>query len=312
MFRTCTLPPLRGLASVPANGRWAQALGLRGLRPLRPGLWSVVALVAACAGGEPPAPKPEPQPVEQPANPETPALDLAALGAENEKVALVPSPVETQKALEAAGIATSLATLIPKHEFDLASADPDHAAVRTGVVLADLLLTTKTATKEELVTRLTAIDEGLKQLGESGDIHTSLEDYKARITADAVTRDDLLKEFDELSGVVIPELEFNGSDRVVPLIEAGSWLEGANLVAQALKKSDKKEAAEVLLKAPSVVDYFIEYVKTDGASKAPEAVTKKLEEALLELKKVASKETTLDDADLDTVVRVTNDVLALL
>ncbi len=299
MFRNPTLPPLaRGLAS-----------------GLRPGLWSVVALLAACAGGGETAPPVPEHPVEQPAanaNPETPALDLSALSGENEKVALVPSPVETQKALEAAGIATSLATLIPKHDFDMKSADTDHAAVRTGVVLADLLLTTKTATKEELVSRLTAIDQGLAQLGETGDIHTSLEDYKARITADAVTRDDLLKEFDELSGVIIPELEFNGSERVVPLIEAGSWLEGANLVAQALKTSDKKGAADVLLKAPSVVDYFINYVKTDGAAKAPEAVTKKLEEALLELKKVATKEGPLDDADLDTVVRVTNDVLALL
>ncbi|MCB9688701.1 MAG: hypothetical protein H6735_26920 [Alphaproteobacteria bacterium] len=278
---------------------------------LRPGLWSVLMLTACSGGAE--THTPDPKPVEQPAtNPEKPPVDAATLEAHHEKIALVPSPVETQKALEASGIATQLATLIPKHDFDLAAAETDHAAVRTGVVLADLLLTTKNAKKEELVSRLASIDQGMTQLGGGSDISATLKDASDRITADAVTRDDLLKEFDELSGVVIPELEFNGQDRVVPLIEAGSWLEGANLVARALKASDNKGAAEKLLKAPSVVDYFIKYVKTDGAEKAPAAVTKKLEEALLELKAVAEKTEPLDEKDLDTVIQVTNDVLALL
>lgn len=281
---------------------------------LRPGLWSVLMLTACSGGGEtpPPDPKPTEQPAKPPGNPEQPPVDAKTLQEHHEKIALVPSPVETQKALEASGIATQLATLIPKHEFDFANAGTDHAAVRTGVVLADLLLTTKTATKEELVARLADIDKGMTQLGGGADIASTLKDASDRITTDAVTRDDLLKEFDELSGVVIPELEFNGQDRVVPLIEAGSWLEGANLVAQALKASKQPGTAERLLKAPSVVDYFIEYVKTDGAAKAPEAVTKKLEEALLELKAVSEKAEPLDDKDLETVIRVTNDVLALL
>ena len=120
---------------------------------LRPGLWSLAALLAACSGE--PAEKPPEKPVEAPAtNPETPPLDRTALEKENEKVALVPSPMETQKALEASGITTQLSTLIPKHEFDMAVGTTDQAAVRTGVVLADLLLTTKGAKKEELVERL--------------------------------------------------------------------------------------------------------------------------------------------------------------
>lgn len=282
-------------------------------RPLRPGWWSLAALLVACSGEvAPPPPKPVPQAPAPSANPETPRVDAKALAADHDKIALVPSPVETQKALEASGIDTKLATLIKKHEFDMAAAGTDHAAVRTGVVLADLLLTTKSASKDELVHRLKQIDKGMEQLGGGADISSTLRDYAERIQTDAVTRDELLKEFDELSGVVIPELEFNGQDRVVPLIEAGSWLEGANLVARALKTADKKDAAEKLLKAPSVVDYFIKYVKTEGAQKAPEAVTKKLEEALGTLKTLAEKPTPLDDADLDKIIQVTEDVMTLL
>jgi hypothetical protein len=266
----------------------------------------------ACTG-EVTTPTPEPAPTEAPAAaPETPEVDVEQLENEAEKAALVPSPVETQKALEASGIDVKLATLIPKHKFDLDASDMDHAAVRSGVLLADVLLTVKTAETKALVVRLSAVQKGMNQLNGGSDIDAMLEDIKDRLKADAVTRDELLKELDELSGAVIPELEFNGQGRVVPLIEAGSWLEGANLVARAVQKAENNEAAEKLLKSPAVVDYFIEYVKTDGADKAPEAVTKKLEESLIELKGLAEKTEPLTDADIDRVVEVTNAVLALL
>ncbi|MEQ1570483.1 MAG: hypothetical protein ABMA64_32930, partial [Myxococcota bacterium] len=238
----------------------------------------------------------------------------ASLDANNEKIALVPSPMETQKVLDTSGIQTQLATLIPKHDFETAdeSGSIDRAAVRTGVVLADLLLTTKTAKDEELVARLELVSKGMQQLGGGADIEATLQDFRDRIKSGAVNRDDLLKEFDELSGAVIPELEFNGQDRVVPLIEAGSWLEGANLVSKALSSSENKSAADKLLKAPSVVDYFAKYVKTEGSTKAPEAVTKKLEEALVTLKTISTKPEPLVAADLETIGKVTDDVLGLL
>ncbi len=198
----------------------------------------------ACTGEV--ANPPEPTPTEDPAPaaaPETPDIDLDQMKKEAEKAALVPSPVETQKALEASGIDTQLATLIPKHKFDLEANDMDHAAVRSGVLLADVLLTVKTAETPELIKRLSAVQKGMQQLNGGSDIDAVLEDIKDRLKADAVTRDDLLKELDELSGAVIPELEFNGQERVVPLIEAGSWLEGANLVARAVGASENKDAA---------------------------------------------------------------------
>ncbi len=283
------------------------------LRPrLRPHRLSLLALLAACSGTTPTS---EPEADDKnvaPANPEMPAIDVAAMATGADNAALVPSPIETQRALEVSGIQTQLATLIPEHQFVMDQGDPDRAAIRTGVVLADLLLTTKTAKKEDLVARLQQIAKGMEQLQAGADIQATISDLVNRIQTDAVTRDELLKEFDELSGVVIPEMEFNGQERVVPLISAGSWLEGANLVATALRTAEKKDAAEKLLKAPTVVDYFLGYVTTEGAAKAPEAVTKKLEESLKTLKALAEKPAPLTEVDLATVVQVTNDVLVLL
>ncbi|MFT4623541.1 MAG: hypothetical protein ACI8PZ_002197 [Myxococcota bacterium] len=290
--------------------------------------WSALGLVAlaawltACGGDEAPSPDPAPATAAEavpeapaaPATPDDPGLDKSMLEAGNETVALVPSPVETQRALADAGIETKLDSLIPKHEFDIQNADTDHAAVRTGVLLADALLTVKSADQKDLLQRLTGVQRGLKQLGGGSDIDAMLNDIKDRIKADAVTRDELLKEFDELSGAVIPELEFNGQERVVPLIQAGSWLEGSNLVAKAIqaKGAGSAEAADRLLKQPAVVAYFISYVQNEGAEKAPAAVTARLQESLTKLQELAEKTEPLGAEDITTVITVTDNVLTLL
>lgn len=276
--------------------------------PLQPGLWSLLALLAACSG-EAPAPPAEPAPA---ANPAEPPVDAQKLGEQHDEIALVPSPLEMQKVLDQSGIQTQLSSLVKPHDFEMTGEGADRSAVRTGVVLADLLLTTKTATDEQLLAHLALVGKGMTELKGDDNILRSVEDITNRVKAKSVTREELVKEFDEMSQVMIPHMDFHGEARVVPLIEAGSWLEGANLVSKALKSAQDKAPAEKLLKAPTVVEYFLKYVKTEGAAKAPEAVTAKLDESLNVLKTLASKTEPLTDADLDTVARVTDDVLALL
>jgi D-alanyl-D-alanine carboxypeptidase len=73
----------------------------------------------------------------------------------------------------------------------------------------------------------------------------------------------------------------------------------------------KPEAADKLLKQPEVVDYFLKYVRTEGADKAAPMVITKLETSLVTLQGVAKKDKlTLDD--VQAVYSTTGDVLALL
>jgi hypothetical protein len=280
--------------------------------------WTLTALLTlgACGGGETPAPAdPATPPTETPAapaNPENPPFNPETAAAEASNVTLVPSVVETQKALAAAGIEAKLATLITPRNFDLASKDTDKVAVRTGVILADMLLTVSTSEKDKLTGDLDTINAAMQLLGGGADIQATLTDVRERVKNDEVTRGDLLKEMDELAGAVIPELNFNGQQRIVPLIQAGSWLEAANLVSRAMKGTENLSAADSLLKQPAVVDYFIKYVKTEGAEKAPEGVTRKLEESLGVLKALAAKSEPLTAEDIDTIIKTTDDVLALL
>ena len=274
----------------------------------RPSVLTLV-LAVACTG-EPSAPEVTTPP--PPVSDAPPTLSAAELASGSENIALVPSVVETQSALTAAGIDAKLADLIAHREFDVKNANKDNVAVRTGVVVADMLLTVKTAEKDQLLANLAKIKEGMVTLDGGADIQTVVTEMEEGVKGDSLTRDQLLKELDELSGAVIPELKFNGQTRIVPLIQAGSWVEGANLVSKAVKQAGKPEAADSLLKQPAVVDYFIQYVKTEGQAQAPEAVTLKLEESLGVLKALAEKKEPFTAEDLDKVVAATDDVLKLL
>jgi len=238
-------------------------------------------------------------------------IDKAELKKAAQNTALVPSPAEMQKALDQAGIEAQLAEMVPQRKLKMDVPNTDQVAVRTGVVIADLLLTVKKAPKKSLVAHLNQIKAGMIQLGAGGDISATIDDLTARIKNDSVNRDDLLKELDELSGVLIPEIEYEAGERSVPLIQAGSWLEGANLVSQAIDAAGAVARAGHLLRQPAVVAYFQGYVATEGQDKAPSEVIGQLERTLKTLRGVSEKPK-LEPADVKTVQKTTSAVLDLL
>ena len=238
-----------------------------------------------------------------------PTLDELKSGAEN--IALVPSPAEMQKALSSAGIEARLSEMVANRDLKMDVPNKDQVAVRTGVVLADMLLTVRNADKEKLVSQFGQIKVGMAELGAGGDIAATIDDIVGRIQNDAVSRDELVKELDELSGAIIPEVEYEAGDWAVPLIQAGSWLEGSNLVAGALRTAGNYDKATDLLRQPAVVDYFLKYVKTEGSDKAPSQVVAQLEATLNTLKDICAKPT-IGEEDVLTIQSATTSVLDLL
>jgi len=217
-----------------------------------------------------------------------------------------------QKSLSNAGLNSKLSSLVSaERKIMMTVEDKDNLAVRTGVVLADLVLTVKSATKEEKIERLNKLKKGFQLLGGGEDIQETIKDLINQVNNEAFSDDDLLKEMDELSGVMVPELEYEAGDWVVPLIQAGSWLEGANLVSSAIITENKFEAASQLLRQPRVVEYFLKYVEREGRSKAPDEVVKKLTDVLKKLKTIASKEKISAD-DVRSIQQSTNEVLSML
>ena len=276
---------------------------------------SLLGLLIACSGGDNAATEEAPkksEPSTEVAPKKMKSLDLAELQKAAQEVALVPSPAEMQKSLSNAGLISDLATLVStERKIGMDVEDKDNMAVRTGVVLADLVLTVKTASKESKLERLDKLKVGFKALGAGDDIQATIKDLGTQIQNDAINEDDLLKEMDELSGVMVSELEYEAGEWVVPLIQAGSWLEGANLVSAAIVKEDKFDVADQLLKQPRVVEYFLKYVEREGSSKAPDQVVAKLTEVLNSLKKIAEKPA-MSAEDVKEINRSTSEVLSML
>jgi hypothetical protein len=242
--------------------------------------------------------------------PET-KFDKATLAAEAVQVALVPSPAEMQRALTNAGLTSQLSKQVAGRDIQMVSDHKDQIAVRSGVVLADLVLTVQTAESGAQVARLARLRQGFTALGAGPDVIKTIDDLSSRIASGSGSRADLVKEFDELAGVMVPELKFSAGEWMVPLVQAGSWLEGAHLVSGAILAEGKYEEGAKMLKQPAVIDYFLGYVKSEGRARAPDVVVDQLEQTLTTLKVITSKDD-LTEADVRTIHNATGAVLKLL
>ncbi len=238
-------------------------------------------------------------------------VDASKLEEASKDVEIVPSPLKMQKMLQDAGITTRLSELIKNRTFKTDSNDKDHIAVISGVLLADLVLNVEKATPKKLVEQLETLKGGFKKLGAGEDIQATIDEMKETVTQADLDRAALLTEMDLLSSVLVPELEYEAGTWVVPLIQAGSWLEGANLIAAALKKEGKSGKDAKLLQQPEAVNYFLGYVNHEGRSKAPDALINRLEKTLKDLKIVAEK-TEFSAADVEEVNKLTDGILSLL
>jgi uncharacterized coiled-coil protein SlyX len=236
---------------------------------------------------------------------------VADLQAAAENIALVPSPAEMQRALQKNGIQEGLSAMVPDRKLKMDVQNKDVVAVRTGVVLADALLTVKDAPAEKLVERMNAVKAGMASLGAGADIGATIDEINTSITSNSSTRDDLVKTLDELHGAIIPEIKYEAGERCVPLLQAGSWLAGSNLVAAAIIKANNTTAGTELLRQPQVADYFLKYVAVEGEGKAPDEVLKQLDTTLKKLKEIAAKPS-LALEDVTEVKTQTDAVLALL
>lgn len=240
-------------------------------------------------------------------------LDPNALAQAVSKAELVPSPVEMQEKLAKLGLQSELGSMVTTSS-DIAVVVPndnDQTAIRIGVVMADLVLTVKKSDKETILGRLGKLKKGLNQLGAGGDISSTIEDFEARVQKAEIKKSELLTEFDEMAGVMVPELEYEAGDWVVPLIQAGTWLEGANLVSKLMIKEGKYDGADEFFRQKEVVEYFISYVNREGKDRTTEGIADKLVDTLKRLKDIASQPK-LTEADVKEIEKLTSSVLALL
>ena len=64
---------------------------------------------------------------------------------------LSPSPLETQKTVQKAGITVTLHELVEAHQYIFEGNSREQAAIRVGVLLCDVIVSIEHASKEEII-----------------------------------------------------------------------------------------------------------------------------------------------------------------
>jgi len=206
---------------------------------------------------------------------------------------VAPSPSETRLAVEKAGLG-QLAPLVPDRDYKLDIPDKDRVALRTGVLLADVVLTVSDAESGLLVARLRDLQTGLGALGAGEQMVATVGEVADQLENDSITRDDLLKTLDEATGGAHSDLGEYGR-----FVQAGAWLAGSNLVARAVLASFNPSAiatrfwvsnAAMLLQQPEVARYYLEYIRSEeGRAKVGSDTAEALDSTLATLLEVSEK-----------------------
>ena len=253
-------------------------------------------------GSDDPAPTPGSQ--------EAPAALDPTPGPEETSRALSPSPGELENAVRAKGISQSLPALVPERSFHAPAENLDAVAVRTGVVLSDAILTCRDSSKEDFVRRLRRIHSGMSTMGAGSALIRMLEELIIQVENDTASREEFLHKLDEISAIMVPKDGWGPEDKTGPLLQAGAWLAGSNLVTTALIESGTPEHAQELLLQAQVVDYYLHYVQSEE-SRAPDSVREHLVGVLSGMKALVEKdEITLED--LQTIKTQTDGLFSLL
>ena len=228
-----------------------------------------------------------------------------------EQTALTPSPMETRKAAEKEGLTTELSTLIQQRDFSGRTTDTDQIALRTGIILADTVLKIQELSKAELIRNLTQLHDNMKVIGAGEGLLFTIEELVTKVTNDALTRDGLLVELDEIVAYSRPNEGFGKDDTTGPLLQAGSWLASVNLLAQAMLKEDKTTLANSLFRHDKVAEYFLSYVKVEGKEKVPAGIMTTLRTTLESMIAIAKKDV-IQKEDVETVAQATTVLLGLI
>ena len=163
-------------------------------------------------------------------------LDDLEKAAEKATVNLVPPPLELQNELRKRGLTSDLSTFVGQKDLSMDIDNTDQIALRAGVLISDLVFTIKTAPASELITKLDALKVAFKKLKAGTDIGATIDDLKESLSAEAPDREKILDEMNDLSMVMVSELKYEAGEWVVPLIQAGSWLEGSHIISSAIAK----------------------------------------------------------------------------
>jgi hypothetical protein len=262
-------------------------------------------LVTVACGGAPEEEASGPTPV-------PPPLDVSQAEADAEVDSLTPVPREILTSMRAAGLEQSVKALIQARDLDVTIANKDIAAVRTGAVAADAMFLAGESDNEEFLASLTRVRAGMANIGTGEGMLEAFDDLLVRVANESRSREDFLLEMESILGMRGAGRSWGPLDQTGPLVQAGAWLAGVNLVSKAILAENKPGAAQILLRHGDTIDRLLVYVRTEGVNRAPREGLMALDETLVALADITRKTELLTLDDIQEVVEKTDRLLSML
>ena len=268
--------------------------------------------VAACSSdssssSSEPAPEPKDPASAEPQFEPDPAMkiEVDALRETARTAMFVPAPSEFQAALKATKVELDIRKGVADSTRDLTGKSTAIVALETGVRLANVLLTADTGDKAAVLGRMKAARQGLMALKAGDAVLSETDSVIADFEAGTISGAEATPALDVLAGRIQAQLASSSDQTTAILVQAGGWLQGAHLLSTALADANQGGDAAALLRQPTVVAYFTDFLRKAGEGDA--AVSSVLG-PMGELEALAGKPD-LGAADMKTAAELTGSIL---
>jgi hypothetical protein len=239
-------------------------------------------------------------------------IEVAQLEKVASDVEVIPSPVKMKTELKKAGLNISVGEMIEQKalpSFDIE--DKSRVAVLTGILLTDLVITVDKASPERIEKVLVKLKKGFEKLKTGNDIQSTIDDLITTVKTPDFDRSSFLDEVDMLSSVLVPELKSEAGTWAIPLIQAGAWLEGVQVISTSIKKEGAYEKGKKLFHHPGIAPYFIRYIDEAGKEKFSNNLNAQIKTALSKLD-AYGKKAEVSKEEIDEVAQIVSDLMGLL
>lgn len=274
-------------------------------------------LLASCSGGDKAAQTPASEPAAE-AAPEgeaamavpPPKIDIEAARKRAKTAMFIPAPSEFQAALKAAKVDLQIRKLVkPAAEGALEGKSKPLVALATGVRISNVVLTVEDGDKDLLIKLMKQAREGLAALSAPETLLSQIDTLTQDFEAGNLQAGELGPSLDLLASRIHEDLKKGAGEDLATLVQAGGWVQTVNLLSTSLSTAGTAGDAANLMKQPTVVAHFREFLANSAQAKAgDEAVLGVLAE-MKKLQEVASKKQ-LDLADIKTVQAASSAILS--
>jgi hypothetical protein len=236
-------------------------------------------------------------------------IDIAAVRSEARTAMFVPAPTEFQAALKVSAPDVDIRKLVKDSDRPLDGKNEAVLALETGVRISTVLMSVHSKDKPAILKRMRDAREGLEALKAPASIIDQVKQVIADYEGGTLTDDELGPAFDVLAERINDDLERKADPNTATLVKAGGWVQGANLLSTALSSANVTGEAAALLHQPTVLEYFLRFLKESGPGRAGDPQVAAVITEMDAMMAIASK-VELSSDDVAAIAKHTSAILA--